>query len=478
MLDRSASTLVRSDLTDALGVNGAGPVHAVPIRRAGAGGRAASRPAPPYPDFPLFPHANGSWAKKIRGRLVFFGPWHDATAALEKYLSQRDALYAGRLPGNRGAARSGAAPVERLSVVRTADSGVTLKEIVNHFLTAKHRRLESGEMGLRSFSEYHGTCARLVKALSPQRAVWDLSPADFGVHRAGLARTRGPVALGNEIGRVRSVFKYALDAGLIDRPVRFGPEFVKPGKRAVRLARRARGPRMFEPAEIKALLSAAGVQMRAMILLGLNCGFGNTDIAGLTLTNVDMKRGIVEFPRPKTGIARRAVLWPETVAALTAVRKALASRPKGAPASNLVFTTKQGNPWVRVDRPGQRSQGKNQAVVKDSVGMEFGKVAVAAGLGRDGRGFYALRHTFRTVADEVGDRRAVDLVMGHEDGADIATVYVERISDARLARLAEHVRIWAGLDEACPRRRAKEIRADDASRSKQKALAGSRKAAS
>jgi hypothetical protein len=70
-------------------------------------------------------------------------------------------------------------------------------------------------------------------------------------------------------------------------------------------------------------------------------------------------------------------------------------------------------------------------------------VARAAGLARDGRGFYALRHTFRTVADEVGDRPAVDLVMGHENGADIATHYVERIGDERLRKVAEHVRGWA-----------------------------------
>jgi hypothetical protein len=55
-----------------------------------------SRPAKPYPDYPLFAHATGRWAKKIRGKLHYFGPWDDPDGAVKKYLEQKDDLHAGR----------------------------------------------------------------------------------------------------------------------------------------------------------------------------------------------------------------------------------------------------------------------------------------------------------------------------------------------------------------------------------------------
>ena len=35
------------------------------------------RPAKPNPDFPLYAHKSGRWAKKICGKTHFFGPWRE-----------------------------------------------------------------------------------------------------------------------------------------------------------------------------------------------------------------------------------------------------------------------------------------------------------------------------------------------------------------------------------------------------------------
>lgn len=400
------------------------------------------RPKKPYPDFPLFPHATGRWAKKIRGRFAFFGPWEDPQTALARYVAQRDDLYAGRVP--RPPTAAPLAPAGTSAATNGnghPTNGATLRDLVNHFLTAKKRRLDGGEMGARAFSDYHAACRYLVEGLGVHRLLTDLTSADFGMFRAELAKTRGPVALGNQINRVRSVFKYGYDAGLIDKPIRFGPEFVRPPMRAVRLAKQAKGARLFERAEIKTLLKHASPALKAMILLGINCGLGNTDIAELPISAVNLKKGVLEFPRPKTAILRRCILWPETVEAIKAYMKDR-KQPASEADAGILFITKYGQRWVRVQEPGERSKGKTKAVLSDGIGLQFGKLTRATKTYRPGRSFYALRHTFRTVADEVGDRRAIDLVMGHEPGGDIANHYVERISDERLKIVAQHVRGW------------------------------------
>src|SRR5262249_56916069 len=127
-------------------------------------------------------------------------------------------------------------------------------------------------------------------------------------------------------------------------PVRFGPHFRRASRKSVRKARAAQGPRMFEAADLRKMIAAADQPLKAMILLGINAGYGNTDCGTLPLTALDLDGGWVRYPRPKTGIERRCPLWPETVAAL---REALVRRPEPKKDQHraLVFVTKYGLSW-------------------------------------------------------------------------------------------------------------------------------------
>jgi integrase len=374
--------------------------------------RARGKPAKPYPEFPLTAHPAGYWCKKIRGKLHYFGPWNDPDGALQKYLDQKDALHAGRK-------------------VREATEGATVHNLVNRFLNQKKALVDTGELSPRTWADYKAACDAVVAGFGKKRLLDDLDPDDFTSLRNKLAKRYGPHRLGTTVQYIRSVFKYAADVQIIDRPVRFGPEFRAPSKKTMRLHRAKQGAKLFTAEEIRNMVKAAGPQLRAMILLGVNCGFGNSDCGNLPLTALDLDGGWIDYPRPKTGINRRCPLWPETV---ETIREALARRPepKGAAAAGRVFVTRLGDSWFK-------------EAAENPLTKETRKLLTALGINGH-RNFYCLRHTFRTVADEARDQPACDFLMGHES-PHMSTHYRERISDERLRAVADHVHRWLFLPE-------------------------------
>lgn len=421
------------------------------------GGRKAKRkhfvPPKPYPDFPLTPQSGGLWMKKIQNphtrefKLWYFGHWGRIRngkmerlpddgwkEALELYKAQADDLHAGRTP----------------RVNRTGE-GTTLNLLRGKFLTAKSRALDAGEITSRTYFEYKDTTNLLIEQFGKDRLVDDIVADDFETLRAAMAKRWGPVRLGNEIQKVKTVFKYGFEVGLLDKPIRYGPGFKKPSAAVLRRHRAKNGERMIEAADLRRLLDALDGKevstgrkdkktgkpetvkldpnpvLRAMVLLGVNCGFNNKDAADLPLSALDLENGWVDFPRPKTGIERRCPLWTETVAALRAAIDArLETRIDEA--KPLVFVTTRGRPWL--------TRG-----IANPVSVAVRRVMKEVGIHRENIGFATLRHVFRTVADGSRDQVAVNLIMGHSDPS-MGAVYRERIEDARLLAVAAHVRAW------------------------------------
>ena len=382
-------------------------------------------------DFPLWVHQGKQlWTRKIKGKFHYFGRVEsdpNGDAALKLWLEQRDDLLAGRVP--------------------RAKVGIKLSDVCNQFLTAKRRAVDSGKLSARTFVEYDRTCQLLIKTYGRDRLAEDLGPADFSKLYGDLVKSFGLTTIGREVIKVRTLFNFAIESDLITKAIKYGPEFVTPSKTDRRKhkanLKHANGAKLFTADEIRRMLDAAGPQLKCMLLLAANGGFGNTDCATLPLSALDLKKGWLDHPRPKTGIDRRVPLWPETVKALKAV---IAKRqlPRSPEHANLVFLTRLGQPWVRYElAETQEDDGKVKVVGKadDAIAKATTKLLTNLGIKRPGLSFYAIRHTFETEAGASRDQVAVDAIMGHVDPS-MAAEYRERIDDVRLQNVVQHVRTW------------------------------------
>lgn len=206
---------------------------------------------------PLFAHATGRWAKKIRGRLVYFGRWDDLDGALRRWAEQNDALLAG------------------LPVESAKRSVLTVRELVNEFLNSRRLRIESGELAQRTFADYVAVGTKLADVLGRTRAVESLTPADFerlrsivakGEHGRGRWRSGFPTAALPNRGNTRFARRFA--------PI---PRGISPDStgRKPRGSRRSYSPSRsacFRPVRIGGCGSMSGWKASAMLCRPKRCG--------------------------------------------------------------------------------------------------------------------------------------------------------------------------------------------------------------
>ena len=391
------------------------------------------RTVKPRKDFPLFRHQTGRWCKKVWGKHRYFGyiaDDPDGQAALALWNEQKDLLLNHIEPSK-------------------ATSGPTVADVCNGFLTHTEKLVQAGERASRTLSDYLTVGKRMTEVLGRNQLVADLTPEDFARLRARFGRTRGPFALAGDIARVRAMFNWAAEDQGIPLPA-FGASFKKPDLRTLRLARASAGPRMFERSQLWAMLYGTTVKrvavpgatqpLRTMILLAVNCGLGNADVGRMPLSCLDLKRGWLDYPRPKTGVARRCPLWPETV---EGIREWLEIRPRGAKADDLVFLTAKGGSWFRQPKVTDGDDGFEAKGGDSPVSKETAKLLKRLGLHKAGLSFYSLRRTFRTIASESRDEAAADAIMGHApSSSDMASIYRQRVDDDRLQIVVNYVHAW------------------------------------
>jgi integrase len=360
--------------------------------------------------FPLFIHkGKGYWCKTVLGKHFYFGKVSDdpqGKQALKLWLFRKDWLLAGLDPP----------PYDP-----DGESTISVKHVCNRFLESKESKVKAGNLSPRTFDELEETCKLVFTAIPAAIEAKLLVPAHFNkLMEAINKRCQSPNSRGKFVGQVRSIFKFAYDTGLIDRPANFGTEFKKPPQLAYRQHENAKGDQSLTSDEIKSLLKHASVNMRAMILLGLQAGFSNVELA--ELPRAAIKGDWIEWPRAKTATKRRIPMWTETK---QAIQKAIKAGPDG----EYVFY-----------RKGRRYTDRRYFC------YEFATTAKNAGV--TDHSFYDLRRTFQTVAENHCDNydlAAIRAIMGHlESTNDMSSRYRQSISDERLQAVVSSVRKWLG----------------------------------
>jgi len=342
--------------------------------------------------FPLTLHPTGQYCKRIKGKLYYFGV--DKRKALERYLEQAAYLHTGK----------GSKPKF------TTDS-LSIKTLCNLYLEHQESRAAIGEVKLRYVYDQISLLKDFVKYIGPNRSVSAISTIDLQNYRKKLIKTgKAQYTINNRIAAIKAMYNWAIDNEIIS---------TVPNLKAIKKTSPTKIEKpIFTIEQIEKLLDCANEQMSAMILLGLNCGFGCTDCAEIQWKNLDLKNGRVSFPRGKTGIARNLPLWPETVCALKKVPKL----------GELVFYTSKGNPWVRAIRSVDK-HGREKYTKEDAVTKQFSKLLKKAKIKTEkGVGFYTLRRTAATLTAKSGDPFAVQRLLGHAD-LKMATTYVQNISE-------------------------------------------------
>ncbi|HBE70981.1 MAG TPA: integrase [Planctomycetaceae bacterium] len=366
-------------------------------------------------------HPRGYWYKKYKGRFYYFYRCDadpDATFSIEKWRHDKQYLDSDREP-----------PVYDPMNRHAGAASITVYDLCNHWLSHKETLLKLGELTQGTWDEYKATCEFLVGEVGKTLPAKLCGPQRFESIRLALARRYNINGQSKRIGQIRSIFTTAHEDAITDTPPNFGRSFRKPSAAAFRKLRAAKGDQSFSPSEIHALLAAAKVNMRAMILLGLQAGFGNEDCAALPRTAI--RDGWLTWARVKTSVQRRVPLWPETELAIS---KAIEhANSKGE--DSLCFIGLRGKHYISPKKTGGRVTG------------EFVTTRNSAGV-NPARTFYDLRRTFETVASSTVDQPAIDAIMGHTPSeSNMPARYRQGLlPDYRLRGVVDCVREWLGGD--------------------------------
>jgi integrase len=319
--------------------------------------------------------------------------------------------------------------VEREARINTASTTIlALSEMFMAHLWQRHQTGTPRTLSRRTYDDYADVLARFCKAVGPSSPAASIDTTWFSRFMRTIA-TRAATTQRREIIYLTAFMNWAgpgrHSLGFFKTPVQFGPDFRKPDEIALRQGR-SRYTTLYTPESFAEALDAVACSpmLYALGLMALNGAYLPDDLTTLPLSAIDLETGVVEFERHKTGVDRKTVLMPETIAA---VRRYLEIRPVANPPVDVLFVRDDGLPFSRRKPVGPEK--------RSNPSHALGQYWHAA----TGKPLKGLRTSFATYGDGLGDQEAVNLVMGHASKSVRSKFYVKQFQPERLLQVVRHV---------------------------------------
>ena len=295
---------------------------------------------------------------------------------------------------------------ERHQHVEVAVADATVRDVAEKFLQGIEARYQRGEVSASHFSKVTSFVQNFAAYVGTERlfrTVMELELNDFRNHILSLplsdpkSFSKGkpirPATARDILWTVKSLYQWAYELRLCELP-RNLKSFSKCPLPQPQI-------KTYSIEEVRRLWDAADQRLRCFMALALNCGYGQTDISDLKVSDVEWEKGIIDRLRSKTGVRQRHKLWPITLELLQKERN-----PK-AQGEDRVFTTSLGLPLVHdVIIDGKRKKS-------DSIKCCFWRVQNKTKI-NGGRGFYCLRKTAATEIEKI-DPLVTEMFLGHTE---------------------------------------------------------------
>jgi integrase len=235
----------------------------------------------------------------------------------------------------------------------------TVPALADSWIDHRRKQAERGELSLKRWAEDQ-RCLKVfqdfLEASYPSAVCVDqIDPGILNAYRdaewslvsSGNGGKISKVTLRKRLATVVRWLRWLVDENILAQPPK---DLTTYGR--VKLDKPK--PVFYSPDEIEELARLATERTKLYIMLALNCGYTQKDIATLEPSMIDWETGIITRDRHKTGVPTRAKLWPSSLALLR--------KHRNPAETGLLLIDQNGSPLYY-----ERVNDKGKLVLNDSV---------------------------------------------------------------------------------------------------------------